>query len=108
MGKKSKILAAEALEWEDLLGKHRPAPVTAIDAGKAMPVVSFHTGGSSHGITLRIRTNQGAADLFLNAAVAIQIADVIRQIGLSTGWMNEAGALMVIDPENLAHPGRKS
>ena len=103
------ITASEALEWEALLGRHRPQQPKPSDAQGAAPVVSFNVLGSSHGVLLRVRTDKGQADLFLNAAVAIQIADVIRQVGDAARWMNDDdGSLIVTDPQNLHHSGRKT
>lgn len=103
------ITAAEALEWETILGKYRPAQPKPTDAPQCAPVVSFNVLPSSHGLLLRLRTDRGQADLFLNAAVAIQMADVFQQMGSAAGWMNnDDGSLIVIDPQNLRHSGRTS
>lgn len=109
MNRKPGITAAEAIEWADRMAKKRPAAITEAEAQRAIEVISFNATGGSDGMYLRVRTAQGQADLFLNAAVAIQMADVVRQVGIAAKWMNEDdSSLIVLDPESLKHSGLKS
>lgn len=103
------IPAEAALEWEETLGKHRPAAITPADAHKAETIVSFNITGTDTGAYVRLRMLNGGASLFLNAAVAIQLADTLRRTGIARKWMNaDDGSLIVKDPENLVYHGRKS
>lgn len=104
------ITSAMMLAWEDQLGRNRPAPVTPDAAKQAVTILSFNTGAAIDGMYLRLQTAGGSTvDLFLNAAIATQIADVICQNGIAAKWMNgDDRSIIVTDPQNAVHHGRKS
>lgn len=104
------IPAKLMLEWEEDLGRFRPAKIEASAVNSAPTIVSFQAVGAADGAYLRLRTAGGTeVDIFLNAAVAAQIADSIRQIGIGAIWLNEDdGSVIVKDPESLAYRGPKS
>ena len=107
--RKPMVTAEMMLRWEEGLGRFRPARIDENAGGGAVTILSFEASAAEDGVYLRVRTVGGAVvDIFLNAAVATQMADVIRQIGQAAVWMDEDGAIIVKDPENLAAPGRKS
>lgn len=109
MNRKPVITAAEATEWADRLARMRPAAIVEAEAQRAIEVVSFNASGAGDGMYLRLRTEKGQADLFLNAALAITLADVVKQVGIASAWMNEDdSSLIVRDPENPTHAGLKS
>lgn len=109
MTRKPEVTAEKATLWEELLGKHRPEAPTEDDCKRSIPVLSFNLSGSTHGIFLRLQTETGQADVFLNGAVAIQLAGVIHEMGIAAGWMNEDDtSLIVRDPASLRYNGRKS
>lgn len=104
------ISAAEATAWEEALGRLRPPAITRAEAERAIPIPSFTTQGTDDGVFLRLAGPDGATvDFFLNAAVAVQLINKLSEIGHRAIWRNEDdGSLIVRDPENLRHAGRKS
>lgn len=104
------IPAKLLMEWTDDMARLRPPPVTQDVETACVPILSFNAGASKSGVYLRMLTSGGTTfDLFLNAAVATQMADVIRRNGIATYWLNEDdGSIIVKDPKSLSSEGRKS
>jgi hypothetical protein len=100
------VLAADALAWEADLSKWRPRNFTRDEAMISTPVPSFTVQGVDLGALVRFPArNGGTIDIFLNAAVAVQLINALCDIGQRARWRNEDGSLIVRDPENLRHPG---
>lgn len=107
---RSPISAAQAMEWEERTARFRPKPILLTESVKAAEIPSFATFGGEDGVILRLAgTTGGSIDIFLNAAVTVQMINKLCEIGEKAGWRSpETGSLMVHDPQNLGHPGPKS
>lgn len=104
------ISAAEAIAWEEALGRLRPPAITRADAERAIEIPSFNAQQAGDGVFLRLTgVSGGAIDLYLNAAVAVQLVNTICDLGREGMWRNEDdGSLIVRDPANLRYAGPKS
>lgn len=104
------VMAADAIAWEETLGAMRPAAMTRPEAERAIEISSFSAQNAGNGICLRLAgPSGGAIDLFLNAALAVQMINALCEIGNKGVWRNEDdGSLIVRDPQNLRYVGRKS
>lgn len=110
MTRPSSVSGSDAMKWADALVANRPSQPTPETAVAAIEIRSFNAAAAVDGVYLRLATAAGQeVDLYLNAAVATQLIDVLSQMGTAAGWRNaDDGSLIVRDPESLAHSGPKS